>query len=152
MIDRKTEEGIKALKSFIEVWAKFHAIFTESIAKEIISNDDEAKFLETRDMIRAKYEELKGSLEFKYMPQARLTDPVDDVLKISGIRLMSEKGLRKLSEDWRDSYIFLNSIQERLKSKKKRLEEFNTVGVFVKRMIEENGRKLASLFKKEKRT
>jgi hypothetical protein len=150
MIDRKIEQDIKSLKSFMEFWTKFHSIFSESISKEIISQDDEAKFLETRDTIRAKYEELKGPFEFRYMPQSRLTDPVDDVLKIGGIRLMSEKGLKRLSDDWRDSYIFLNSIMERLKSKKKRLEEFNTVGVFAKRFFEVNSLKLAALFKKEK--
>ena len=64
MIDRKTETDIKSIKSFMEFWTKFHSIFTESIAKDIISNEDEAKFLETRDNIKAKYEELKNTLEF----------------------------------------------------------------------------------------
>lgn len=150
MIDKKTESDIKSTKGFIEFWAKFHSIFTETLSKEIISNEDEAKFLETRDNIRAKYEELKSVLEFKYMPQARMTDPVDDVLKIGGIRLMSEKSLKRLSDDWRDSYIFLNNILERLKNKKKRLEEFNTVGVYLKRFVDVNTQKLASLFKKER--
>jgi len=150
MIDRKTESDIKSIKSFMELWTKFHSIFTEALSREIISKDDEVKFLETRDMIKTKYEEMNKALEFKYMPHGRMTDPVDDILKISGIRLMSEKGLRKLNEDWRDSYIFLNNILERLKNKKKRLEEFNTVSVFFKRFLDVNSLKLAALFKKER--
>jgi hypothetical protein len=150
MRDRKTESDIKSIKSFIEFWTKFHSIFSGMVSSQIISQDDETKFCETRDMIRAKYETFRKELDFTYMPHARLTDPVDEVLKIGGIRLMSEKGLKKLNEDWRDSYIFLNSILERFASKKKRLEEFNTAGVLVKRFIDVNTQKLAALFKKEK--
>ncbi len=70
------------------------------------------------------------------MPHSRFTDPVADVLSINGIRLMSEKNLKKLNDDWRDSYVFLNNIIERLKNKRKRLEQFNPVGVFLKRFFE----------------
>ncbi|MCM8790145.1 MAG: hypothetical protein NC938_00380 [Candidatus Omnitrophica bacterium] len=148
MIDRKTESDIKSVNGFLEFWMKFHSIFTETISKGIISVEEESKFLETRDMIKAKYEDLKKSLEFKYMPHGRMTDPVDDVLKISGIRFMSEKSLKRLNEDWRDSYVFLNNILERLKNKKRRLEEFNTVGVLMKRLLDASGAKLSALFKK----
>lgn len=150
MRDRKTESDIKTVKSFIEFWTKFHSIFAGMLSNQIISSDDEAKFCETRDMMRSKYEALRKELEFTYVPHGRMTDPVDEVLKIGGIRLMSEKGLKKLNEDWRDSYIFLNNIQERLASKKKRLEEFNTAGVLVKRFIDTNSQKLAALFRKER--
>src|SRR3989338_3235766 len=101
MTDKKTEADIKALKSFLEFWTKFHSIYNEAISNEIISDDDEAKFLEVRDVIRSKYEALGSSLDFKYAQRSRLTDPVDGVLAISGIRLMSEKSLKRLSEDWR---------------------------------------------------
>ena len=136
MIDKKTETDIKAVKEFLEFWTKFHHIYNGTISKEIISNEDEDKFLQTKETIRAKYERAKSGLEVNYMPHSRLTDPVNDVLSISGIRLMSEKNLKKLNEDWRDSYVFLNSIMERLKNKRKRLEQFNPVGVFVKRFFE----------------
>jgi len=139
MIDKKTEADIKALKGFLEFWTKFHSIYDEAASKDIISKEDEAKFLEIRDLIKCKYEELSSSLEFKYAPHSRLTDPVDGVLAINGIRLMSERSLKKLNEDWRDSYVFLNSIMERLKSKKRRLEYFNPVGVFFKRFFDRRG-------------
>jgi L-arabinose isomerase len=90
-------------------------------------------------MIRAKYSGIKGSLDVNYMPHSRLTDPVNDVLLINGIRFISEKNLKKLNEDWRDSYIFLNNIMERLKNKRKRLRQFNPIGVFVKRFLERKG-------------
>jgi len=135
MIDKKTESDIKTVKGFLEFWTKFHSIYSDTLAKELISKEDEDKFLETRDMIKNKYEELKSSLEFKYMPHSRLTDPADDVLSVSGIRFVSERNLKRLEEDWRDSYIFLNNVLERLKDKKRRLEDFNTVGVLFKRFF-----------------
>jgi len=136
MIDKKTESDIKALKSFLELWTKFHSIYDEAVSKEVISKEGEATFLETRDKIKSKYGELRNALEIKYVPRSRLTDPVDDILAISGIRLMSERSLKKLNEDWRDSYVFLNSIVERLKNRKRRLEEFNPISVLFKRFFE----------------
>jgi hypothetical protein len=136
MIDKKTEAGIKAMKEFLEFWTKFHHIYNATISKELISDEDEHKFLQTKETMRTKYEEVKGSLDVNYVPHSRLTDPVSDVLSLGGIRFISEKNLKKLNEDWRDSYVFLNSIMERLKNKKKRLEQFNPVRVFVKRFFE----------------
>jgi hypothetical protein len=70
------------------------------------------------------------------MPHSRLTDPVSDILSLNSMRFVSEKNLRKMEEDWRDSYIFLNSVLERLTSKKNRLEQFNPIGVYIKRIFE----------------
>ena len=139
MIDKKTDTDIKAVKEFLEFWAKFHSIYNSAISMEAISKEDEDKFLQTKEMIRTKYKEVKGGLDINYMLHSRLTDPVDDVLLINGIRFISEKNLKKLNEDWRDSYIFLNSIIERLKNRKKRLEQFNPIGVFIKRFFERKG-------------
>ncbi len=136
MIDKKTEADIKALKSFLEFWTKFRSIYDETVSRDIISDEDEAKFLEVRDLIKSKYGVLTSGLDFKYVPRSRLTDPVDGVLAINGVRLMSEKSLKKGNDDWRDSYVFLNSITERLKNKRKRLEGFNPIAVFFKRLLE----------------
>jgi len=136
MIDRKTETDIKNVKGFLEYWVKFHSIYNDIITKDIITKEDETKFLETKELIRSKYGELKQDLEFKYMPHTRLTDPVDDILAVATIRFMAEENLRKLDDDWRDSYIFLNNIVERLNNKKRRLEDFSAVSVFFKRLFE----------------
>lgn len=136
MIDKKTQSDIKNMKGFIEFWVKFHSAYNEIIKKEIISAEDENKFLETKKVIGGKYDELKGSLDFKYAPHGRFTDPVSDILAINSIRFISEKNLRKLETDWKDSYVFLNSILERLENKRRRLEQFNPVGVFFKRILD----------------
>ena len=139
MIDKKTEADIKSLKSFLEFWTKFRSVYDEAMSKEIISDEDEVKFLGVRDLMKTKYEGMSNGLDFKYAPHSRLTDPVDGVLSINGLRMMSEKSLKKMNDDWRDSYVFLNSINERLKNKRKRLQDFNSVGVFFKRLIEHRG-------------
>jgi hypothetical protein len=136
MIDKKTESDLRLLKEFLEFWSRFHYIYNSTVSREIISKEDEDKFLQTKEMIRQKYEDLKKRLDVKYMPHSRLTDPVSDVLSITGVRFMAEKNLKRLSDDWRDSYVFLNSIMERLKSRKRRLSQFNPIGVYFKRMFE----------------
>ena len=115
MIDKKTESDIKTVRSFLEFWVKFHSIYSGVISMENISKEDERKLLETKEIIKDKYEGLKGGLEFKYMPHGRLTDPVSDILGIDNVRFMAEKNLKKLQGDWKDSYVFLNNILERLR-------------------------------------
>jgi hypothetical protein len=135
MIDKKVRQDIKAVQAFLEFWGRFHSIYDTTIRKERITNEDEVKFLETKELIRAKYEELTSALELRYAPRTRLTDPVSDILAMHGIRFMAEKNLKKANDDWKDSYVFLNSILERLKDRERRLDEFNPVGVFLKRMF-----------------
>ena len=136
MRDKKTEGDIKSMKGFLEFWTKFHSIYSDILDKGIITKEDEDKFLETKSMMRNKYEEVKGSLEYKYMPHGRLTDPVSDILGLQTLRFVSEDNLKRLKDDWNDSYVFLNNIFERLKTRKRKFEEFNTLGVFFKRIRE----------------
>lgn len=137
MVDRKTETDIKIVKSFLEYWVKFHSIYSGMVSRENISKEEEVKFLETKGLIKDKYEGLKNDLDFKYEPRSRLTDPVKDILLVNNIRFMAERNLKRVDNDWKDSYVFLNSILERLKNKKRRLDQFNPVGVYIKRFIEE---------------
>lgn len=137
MIDKKTESDIKTVKGFLEFWVKFHSIYAGVISRESISKEDEQKLLDSKEIIRKKYEGLKSGLEFKYMPHGRLTDPVSDILGIDNVRFMAEKNLKKLQGDWKDSYVFLNNILERLENKKRRLDQFNPIAVFVKKFFEE---------------
>lgn len=138
MVDKKTESDIKIVKGFLEFWVKFHSIYSGIVSKDNISKEEEVKFLETKGLIKNKYDELKGSLDFKYAPHSRLTDPVNDILRLDNVRFMAEKNLKRCEDDWRDSYIFLNSILERLKNKKRRLEQFSPAGVFFKRFFDQN--------------
>jgi hypothetical protein len=135
IIGKKSEQDIKTVKSFLEFWGKFHSIYANIISKELITQDDEAKFLETKELIRMKYDEMKKGMDLHYVPRTRPTDPVSDILALNGVRFMAEKNLSKVDDDWKDSYVFLNSILERLKGNKRRLEQFNPVGVFFKRMF-----------------
>jgi hypothetical protein len=137
MIDKKTESDIKTVRSFLEFWVKFHSIYSGVISRDSISKEDEQKFLDTKEIIKNKYEGLRGGLEFKYMPHGRLTDPVSDILGIDNVRFMAEKNLKKLQGDWKDSYVFLNNILERLENKKRRLDQFNPMAVFIKKFFEE---------------
>jgi len=136
MIDRKTEAAIKAVGSFLEFWTQFHAIYEELSRQEAISPADEAKYFAARDAIAKKYAELAGALDLKYAPRGRSSDPVSDVLAFESVRFASEKMIRKLEADWQDSYVFLNNIVERLKSKKRRLGQFSPIGVYFKRLFE----------------
>ncbi|MDD5496682.1 MAG: hypothetical protein PHP46_06250 [Candidatus Omnitrophica bacterium] len=136
MIVKKLESDIKDLRSFLEFWEKFHSMYASVVSKEIVTKEDELKFLETKNLISGKYEALKNNLEFNYVPHGRMTDPVDEILVVNNIRLMSEHSLKKMDDDWKDSYVFLNKILERIKDNKRRLEAFNPIGVFFKRIFE----------------
>ena len=136
MIDKNTEINIRSLKEFLEFWGKLHSLYSDTISRDRITKDDEDAFLKAKSTLRAKYDALKSGLEFKYMPHMRLTDPVNDILKLEGIHFISESTLKKLEDDWRDSYVFLNSILERFENKKRRFEQFSPVGVFIKKIFD----------------
>ena len=138
MRDKKTEADLKSMKGFLEFWGKFHSIYSNTLDKGLITKEDEEKFLETKSMIHTKYGELKNSLDYHYMPHGRMTDPVSDVLALQTIRFISEDNLKRLNNDWKDSYVFLNNILERLETRKRRFEDFNALGVFLKRIREKN--------------
>ena len=89
MIDKRTEGDIKTMSDFLEFWAKFHSIYSETLGKDIITKEDEEKFLETKRMMKDKYDLLKLSLEYKYMPHGRLTDPVSDIFSLQTVRFIS---------------------------------------------------------------
>jgi len=113
-----------------------HSLYSDTISRDRITKDDEDAFLQAKSALNAKYDALKAGLEFKYMPHMRLTDPVSDILNLNGIHAISEHSLKKLEDDWRDSYVFLNSILERFENKKRRFEQFNPVGVFIKKIFD----------------
>jgi len=135
MIDKKTESAIKSVKSFLEVWTQLHSMYGQILSRDIITKDYEDKFLSSKDMVAKKYADLGSDLDFKYSSHGRFTDPVSDILAIDGIRFASEKNLKKTDDDWQDSYVFLNSILERLKSKKRRLGRFNPIGILAKKIF-----------------
>jgi len=136
MIDKKTEIDIKSVKEFLELWGKLHSLYSDTISRDRITKEDEDAFLKATSALKIKYAALKGGLEFKYMPHMRLTDPVNDILNLGGIHFISENSLKKLEDDWRDSYVFLSSILERFKNKKRRFEQFSPVGVFIKKIFD----------------
>ena len=51
MIDKKTEADIKLVKAFLELWTKFHSIYSDIISKDRITTEDEERFLETKSIV-----------------------------------------------------------------------------------------------------
>lgn len=136
MIDKKIESDIKCVKGFLEYWEKLHSIYNSITASTSLAKEDEDRFLESKNMVKTKYDELLKMMEFKYMPHGRMTDPVLDILDLQSLHFISEKKLKKVNDDWKDSYVFLNNILEHLKNNRRRMEQFNPVGVFFKRVLE----------------
>ena len=111
MIDKKTEAAIKSVKSFLEVWTQLHSMYGQILSRDIITKDDEDKFLSSKDMVAKKYSDLGSGLDFKYLPRSfyrsceRYTSHRRYTVRV-------EKSLKKIDDDWQDSYVFLNSILE----------------------------------------
>lgn len=139
MIDKRIVSDIQALKGFLEFWGRFHSIYGDIISKDRITGDDETKFIEAKEMIRAKYDSLNKQLDLKYMPHGRPTDPVSDLLSMKTIRFVSEDNIKKIENDWKDSYVFLNNIMEQMKTTKKISDDFNPVSAFLRRILKRTG-------------
>ncbi len=136
MTNKKISSDIQAMKNFLEFWGRFHSIYGDIIAKDIITAEDENKFLETKVILNTKYDEMNKALVSRYMPHGRMTDPVGGILSMKTIRFMSEDNLKKIENDWKDSYVFLNSVMEQLKGQKSVSDNLNPVSSFFRRIFE----------------
>lgn len=135
MTDKKLETNIRMTKTLLEMWTKLHSLYADILSRGLVTDEDESKFMESKEMVARRYAELRDMLDFKYTPHNRMTDPVADILSLRNMRLMSEKTALKLDADWKDSYVFLNSVLERLENRKRRIGGINPISLLVKRML-----------------
>lgn len=125
MIDKKLEENIKRTKKFFEFWSKFHELYRGAIAHYDDSGAKEEEFLSTRSLVNSRFQDLMDVMALSHQDRLEKGVSVYEILSIDSLSEMSDDKLKKIEDFWTDSYIFLSSVLDRSRRKKRRIEKFN---------------------------
>jgi hypothetical protein len=103
---------------FIELWKKFNQIYKEAMGKTAITEEEEELFLETKSIVARKFQAMVDSITVERSTIDRTYDVINQILSLRSISTISEEALRKLSNDWHQSYISLNRLLGHLEAQK----------------------------------
>ncbi|NQU95587.1 MAG: hypothetical protein HQ549_05090 [Candidatus Omnitrophica bacterium] len=133
MVDRKLEANIKKTENFLEIWNEFHRIFENALAGNSINKVEEKNFFSTETLVNARYDDLMDSLGVKPIKRFIKSEAIYNILSIRNLSIMSDRRSSLVYKDWQNSFKFLNSLLERLKRKKRRIEGFSRFSFLVKK-------------------
>jgi hypothetical protein len=119
------KDAIAKTKEFIELWKKFNQIYKEAMGKTAITEEEEDLFLETKSIVARKFQTLVDSLSIERSTIDRTYDVINQILSLRSISTLSEESLRKISNDWHQSYISLNRLLGHLEADKDSAMEKN---------------------------
>ena len=122
-----TKEDIGKTKEFIELWKKFNQIYKESMGKTAITEEEEDLFLETKSIVARKFQTLVDSLAIERSTIDRTYDVINQILSLRSISTFSEESLRKIGNDWHQSYISLNRLLGHLEAQRDTVSEKNKI-------------------------
>jgi hypothetical protein len=135
-----SKDAILKTKEFIELWKKFNQIYKESMGKTTITEEEEDLFLETKSIVARKFQTLVDSLTIERTTIDRTYDVINQILSLRSISTLSEESLRKISNDWHQSYISLNRLLGHLEAQRDTVAEkdkvspkqiFSAIGKFI---------------------
>lgn len=135
MIDKELEHNIKKTKDFMEIWGKSRRIFKNMISGNHVDTGKEEEFASVKDLLNSRYEDLMDALGVKPLRRFTMNQSVCNILELGNISIMSDEKLKSADRDWAESQKFFETLFERLKRKKRRIEGFNRFFLSVKRKI-----------------
>jgi hypothetical protein len=104
------KDAIVKTREFIELWKKFNQIYKEAMGKSVITEEEEELFLETKSIVARKFQTMVDSITVERSTIDRTYDVINQILSLKSISAISEEALRKLNNDWHQSYISLNRL------------------------------------------
>lgn len=112
------KDHINRTKEFMELWIKFHQIFKEAMNKSSITPEEEESFLQTKSMLARKFQTIVDSVSIDRPTVDRAYDVINQILFLKGISTLSEQTLKKMENDWHESYISLNRLLGHLEAQR----------------------------------
>lgn len=134
MVDRELQRRIKRLKEFMQLWVKFHDMYKDAISRETITPKEEDAFLQTKSLIARKYQALKDYLGIASSYEDKTFDVISQLLSLKSVAAISDLSLRKIENDWHNSYILLNKLLGELEGKQDSLRKISRLGLIIKRL------------------
>lgn len=118
MATHDIRDSIEKTKEFMELWVKFHEMYKEAMGKSSITPEEEESFLNTKSIVARKFQTLADSLTIDRFTIERTYDVVNQILSLQNISALSEQVLKKLENDWHESYISLNRLLGHLEAQR----------------------------------
>jgi hypothetical protein len=134
------KDAIVKTKEFIELWKKFNQIYKEAMGKSAITEEEEELFLETKSIVARKFQTMVDSITVERSTIDRTYDVINQILSLRSISTISEEALRKLNNDWHQSYISLNRLlghieAQQVETAKKPVIDFRKITSYIGRFI-----------------
>ena len=133
MKDQKLETQIRKTQEFIELWHKFRQIYSQATKGDPPSGEKD--FLETKELVNFRFEDLMDDLGVKPLKRFLITGFIYEILSIKTLSFMSDEKSKAINKNWENSYNFLNATLARLERKKKRIGSFNKFFVISKKIL-----------------
>lgn len=115
---QNSKESIIRTKEFLELWKKFDQIYKEAMGKASITEEEEELFLETKSIVARKFQILVDSLPVDRPTIDRTFDVINQTISLKSISTFSEEALKRISNDWHQTYISLNRLLGHLEVQK----------------------------------
>lgn len=112
------KHSIDMTKDFMELWLRFNQMYKDAMGKPSISQEEEKAFLDTKSIVARKFQTLADSLSLDRSIIDRAYEVVSQILSLKSISTLSEHALRKIDNDWHESYISLNRLLGHLEAQK----------------------------------
>lgn len=135
MINRDLEQQIKKTKSIIQLWTKFRELYRIPLSRTDILPEEENGFLELKSSLTRQYQGLLESLDIGHSPDDRTFEVIGSILSLSSVPNLNEMQLKKVENDWHNSYLSLNKILGSLENKREQLGKINTVKITIKKIF-----------------
>lgn len=135
MIDELLEKKISSLQDFIKLWVDFKNFLEEREGKESLSPEEEREFLEIKSRIARQYQGLVDTLKEDLRGEESIISILSHAPNLKQLVADSGMQLRKIKNDWHESFIFLNTVLGRLENRRRELASVSRFKILLPRIV-----------------
>jgi len=134
-MDKPILRKIEHIKEFLELWVKFHQMYKSALNKQSITPEEEDNFLQTKSLIARRYQTLMDELEIKPTMEDRTMDVIGSILSLDSVSNISDMQLKKLENDWHNSFLLLNRFLGKLEADKSEARKTSSLAVLKEKFL-----------------
>lgn len=134
MKSQELENKIEALKEFIDLWIKFHNLYTEAVKNSATNPAAEKEFLDLKSLLARRYQALLDALNIQHTTEDRTFDVITQLLSLRDAVSISELQMQKIENDWHNSFISLNKWLGTLEHRQNTLAKVSATKIFMDKL------------------
>ena len=127
MRDKKLDQLIQQLETYLECWKQFNHFFNLARAKKFSAEED-SQFLETKSVLIQELELILATVEVASPTRDEVHALINEAPSLRYLSEMNEGALRNLENQWHKIYIGWHSILGQLKVRQRGEEDKSGIG------------------------